>query len=130
LAAPLDKKLAIQTLFAQAGVVVTGVALVFLMEGLRESGAFAAGGFVAWVNLALLYWRMVYCDKPTLNAEQHLRLMYRSSVERFFVVAGLLAIGFIKLKLNAWMLLLGFLVGQLALVVIPIIRGNKVKNGK
>lgn len=85
------------------------------------------GGVTASVNVMLLMWRMIFGDRPTFNAEQHLRLMYRSSLERFFVVAVMLAIGMLKLKLDPLALLLGFLVGQVALVVIPIIRGIKVK---
>lgn len=85
------------------------------------------GGLVALTNVALLAWRLFYGDRPMFNAEQHLRLMYRSSMERFFVVAALLVIGLLGLKLNPLAMLLGFLVGQVILVAVPILRGIKVK---
>lgn len=85
------------------------------------------GGFTALVNVVLLAWRLLYGDRPMLNATQHLRLMYRSSMERFFVVAALLAIGLLKLRLDPLAMLLGFLVGQVILVAVPILRGIKVK---
>ena len=85
------------------------------------------GGMAALLNLVLLAWRMIYGDRPTYNAEQHLRLMYRSSMERFFVVTSLLVIGLLKLKLAPLGVILGFLVGQVILVVVPIMRELKVK---
>ena len=85
------------------------------------------GGMAALVNTVLLAWRMIYGDRPTLNAGQHLRLMYRSSLERFFIVTSLLVIGMLKLKLLAAGVILGFLVGQLIFVVVPIMREFKVK---
>ena len=85
------------------------------------------GGMTALANMVWLAWRMIYGDQPTFSAHQHLRLMYRSGVERFFVVTVLLAIGMLKLRLIPLAVLLGFLVGQLILMVVPIIRGIKVK---
>jgi ATP synthase protein I len=85
------------------------------------------GGMAAMVNLALLVWRMIIGDQPTYNAGQHLRSMYRSSLERFFIVTSLLAIGMLKLKLAAAGVILGFLVGQLLLAIVPIMREIKVK---
>ncbi len=85
------------------------------------------GVMAAGVNMALLAWRMIYGDRPALSAGQHLRLMYRSSLERFFIVTSLLVIGMLKLKLAASGVILGFLVGQIILVMVPIMREFKVK---
>jgi len=85
------------------------------------------GGMAALANMVLLAWRLFYGDRPTFSAEQHLRLMYRSSLERFFIVTSLLAIGMLKLKLAAFGVIIGFLVGQVVLVLVPIMREHKVK---
>lgn len=77
--------------------------------------AVSYGGGVALINAALLYWRWrqgvrdFHCD-----ADKHLRLFYRSSMERFFVVMTLLAVGFVWLDDEALALLAGFVVGQVA----------------
>ena len=112
---------------AQVVVAIAGAGIASLVENPFVGVSVCWGGVVALVNMVLLAWRMFFCDRPTDSAEQHLRLMYRSGLERFFVVAALLAIGLLKLKLNPLAILLGFLVGQVPLGVVPIIRGIKVK---
>ena len=49
--------------------------------------------------------------------------MYRSVLERFFVVMGLLAFGMLRLKLAPLAILLGFIAGQMVLILVPLIRG-------
>ena len=115
------------TVATQAVVAIVGAGVASLVDNPFSGVSVFWGGMVALVNMMLLAWRLLYCDRPTFNAEQHLRLMYRSGMERFFVVAVLLAVGLLKLKLDALAMLLGFLVGQVTLVVVPIIRGIKVK---
>jgi len=73
------------------------------------------GGAVAVVNLALLGWRWqagakdYYCD-----IQRHLRVFYRSSLERFFVVGILLAFWFTLVKSEPIAMLTGFMIGQFA----------------
>lgn len=112
---------------AQFAVAVTGaiVASQFDIPGFGKSVLW--GGFTALANTVLLTWRMVMGDRPSFNAQQHLRLMYRSSLERFFVVIMLLALGVLQLNLAPLPVLLGFLAGQLTLMVVPILSGIKVK---
>lgn len=81
------------------------------------------GGFAALTNTALLTWRLLFGDRPALNAQRQLRLMYRSSLERFFVVAVLLMFGLMQLGLAPMPVLLTFIGGQLTLVVILIAMG-------
>jgi hypothetical protein len=83
------------------------------------------GGVVALANSVLLLWRMRPELKPSVDPQRHLIKMYRSSLERFFVVTMLLAMGMVRLIPLA--VLLGFVVSQMALVVVPLIRGLKVK---
>ena len=112
---------------AQLAVGIAGAvaASQFETPGLGKSVLW--GGLTALANTVLLTWRLVYGDRPTLNAQQHLRLMYRSSLERFFVVTMLLALGMLQLNLLPLAVLLGFMAGQATLVVVPILSGIKVK---
>lgn len=122
-----EKKAVMITGMAQAIVAVTSACIGWLAGSPWFGVAVLWGGMAALTNLLLLAWRMIYGDRPTLNAEQHLRLMYRSSIERFFVVTSLMAIGMLKLKLAPLGVIIGFLVGQGLLVVVPIMREIKVK---
>ena len=115
---------------AQAIVAITSACIEWLAGSPWFGVAVLWGRMAALTNLLLLAWRMIYGDRPTFNAEQHLRLMYRSSIERFFVVTSLMAIGMLKLKLAPLGVIMGFLVGQGLLVVVPIMRESKLsKNG-
>lgn len=49
--------------------------------------------------------------------------MYRSALERFFVVIGLLAFGMVRLKLQPSAIILGFVLGQALLMLVPLVRG-------
>ena len=75
------------------------------------------GGLVALVNSGLLVirWRRglrdYHCD-----GRRHLKSFNRSMLERFFVVGVLLAVGFGVLNLPQFVMLSGFIVGQLAWV--------------
>lgn len=51
--------------------------------------------------------------------------MYRSALERFFVVLGLLAFGMMRLDLAPLAILLGFVVGQAGLILVPLMRGMR-----
>ena len=75
------------------------------------------------MNVCLLIWRMRTGDGQDVDANRQLRLMYRSVLERFFVVMGLLAFGMLRLKLAPLAILLGFIAGQMVLILVPLIRG-------
>lgn len=122
-----EKRTLFEVLAVQAVVTTAGAGVASFVDSPLFGISVFWGGMTALASLMWLTWRMIFGDQPTFSANQHLRLMYRSSVERFFVVAMLLAIGMLKLKLIPLAVLLGFLVGQLILVVVPILRGIKVK---
>ncbi len=72
------------------------------------------GGGVAIVNAALLLWRWQRgASDYHVDIGKHLRAFRRSSLERFFVVSALLALGFVPIGLHPAALLTGFLIGQL-----------------
>jgi len=105
--------------------IIITAALLYFIGGLLLGISVLWGGLAALANSVLLLWRMQPERRPTANPQRHLRKMYRSSLERFFVVTMLLALGMLKLKLAPLAVLLGFVVGQMALVVVPLIRGIK-----
>jgi len=98
------------------------VLLVGAMGWFTQDGLFAMallyGGLVALANSGLLVirWqrglRGYHCD-----GQRHLKSFNRSMLERFFVVGVLLAVGFGVLNLRQFVMLSGFIVGQLAWVV-------------
>jgi ATP synthase protein I len=89
-------------------------------------GDFAAlsagyGWLVAMLNVLVLLWRRHRADTGrALSAGQSLWVLYRTALERFVLVGLLFAMGMGGLKLAPLPLLTGFLVGQLALVLIGI----------
>lgn len=76
------------------------------------------GASAAMVNIGLLLWRWrrgrydYHCD-----GERHLRQFHRSGMERFFVVGSMLAMGMAGLNLEPLVMLLGFIVGQVAWLI-------------
>jgi ATP synthase protein I len=96
--------------------VVSGV--FFWRSGANAAAAVWFGGGVAACNGLLLAWRRHHAASGrALSAGESLRLLYRTALERFVMVALLLALGLGVLKLHPLALLTGFLVGQLALVL-------------
>lgn len=111
----------------QFALTMAGAIAASLMGNPKFGLSFLWGGLTALANSVLLAWRFLRGDDPRCNARQHLRLMYRSSLERFFVVAMLLAAGLLPLGLIPLAVLLGFVLGQGVMVAVPLMRGIKVK---
>lgn len=110
--------------FFQFVVAVTGAAISFFFFGEAAARAVFFGGAVALANSLLLAWRMhIGALRPGHSPGQELARLVRSSVERFLMVALLIAAGLGWLKLMPAALLAGFVLGQLTLVVSAIISG-------
>lgn len=109
-------------LFLQAVVLSVLALLVWAWWGWVAAVACIFGGGVALLNSGLLVWRWhrglvdYHC-----SGERHLRSFHRSSLERFFVVGILLAMGFAWLDLAPLLLLAGFIVGQVAWVIAAVV---------
>lgn len=105
-------------LLLQCVVVALAIAASGFWMGWVVAQATAYGTLVALVNSCLIVgcWynglRDYHC-----NGERHLRSFHRSSLERFFVVGILLALGFGLLNLLPQAMLMGFIVGQFAWAV-------------
>lgn len=99
--------------------VVFGVVVAFAVAGRAPGAAGAAfGGGTALVNGFLLIWRHGRVGRP-LHADpgRHVRSFFASAIERFVLVAVLLAVGIGPLQLDPLPLLAGFIGGQVALVL-------------
>jgi len=109
----------IRRLIALQLVLMAVVAVFFYLQ----SGAYAAvsvwfGGLTATLNILLLQWRSHRADSGrALSAGQSLWVLYRTALERFVMVVLLFVTGLGLLKLDPLALLTGFVVGQLALIL-------------
>ena len=100
-------------------VLVTVTSVVFFTFGdALQAGSAWLGGVIASANLLLLEWRRRVADTgPALSAGASLRLLYRTALERFLLVAMLFALALGVLRLDPLALLTGFIVGQTALIL-------------
>ncbi|OYY95383.1 MAG: hypothetical protein B7Y41_02450 [Hydrogenophilales bacterium 28-61-23] len=109
-------------LLMQAIAIVSVTASSWLLMDATFAQAIGYGTVVALVNSGMLVRRWYvglydyHCDAP-----RHLKSFHRSSMERFFVVGILLALGLAVFKLMPSAMLLGFIVGQLAWIVANIL---------
>lgn len=110
--------------------VVVVVIAALLMEWFWKDGTMWAtlyGGGVSVVNLLWLQWRMRRSEQrvPQQMIERDLErsirkvtaAAYLSAVERLILVASLVLFGMVKLPLDPMALVIGLMVGQLALLV-------------
>ena len=110
--------------------VVVVVIAALLMEWFWRDGtkwATLYGGGVSVVNLLWLQWRMRRSEQrvPQQEIERDLErgirkvtaAAYMSAVERLILVASLTLFGMVKLPLDPMALVIGLMVGQLALLV-------------
>jgi len=113
----------------QLVLVATTSIVFFTIDGGFQAGSVWFGGLTAALNIGWLLWRRHRADSGrALSAGQSLRLLYRSALERFFLVALLFALGLGALELDPLALLTGFVVGQLALVFLGI-KGKSANHG-
>ena len=96
---------------------VTSV-VFFLFYGGFQAGSVWFGGAIACANGLLLEWRRQRADSGrALTAGESIRVLYRTALERFVLVALLFAVGLGGLQLDPPALLTGFIMGQLALFI-------------
>lgn len=88
-----------------------------LVWGRAVAEAALYGVLIALANTGLLMWRMRRVAHGELSARQHLKGFYRSSVERYLLVATLFGVGMGLLKLLPLVMMVGFALGQLAWIV-------------
>jgi len=104
---------------------ITQVFVVLVVAGIYAGlvGAASAlgavfGGCISIANGLLLFWRLNRGGKhPSGDPGRYLGSFFALAIERFVVVAALFAIGMGGLKLVPLPLMLGFIAGQVALVM-------------
>jgi ATP synthase protein I len=108
----------------QAVTVILSSLLLLFWLGSDIAMAALFGGAVAVANALFLIWCMrTGAQRSGQDARQELAWLVRFSMERFFMVALLIVAGLGWLKLMPVPLLIGFVLGQLTLVVSTIFSG-------
>ncbi len=106
-----------------------GAVVAYAVSTPLAAKSVAFGGCVATLGTLFLAWRLAMgARREHLGAEWVLRLAYRTAVERFVLVAFLLAMGFKLLKLAPLWMLGGFIFGQLAWLAVPLWMKLKTQN--
>ena len=92
--------------------------VLFVLSGRLPGISALFGGAMATLNVMLLEWRRYQADSGrALTAGQSLWALYRSAIERFALVLALFALGLGGLQLEPLPLLIGFIAGQLGLLM-------------
>jgi ATP synthase protein I len=92
-------------------------ALFFIIYGVFQAVSAGCGGLIAMTSVLLLEWRRWRADSGrALSAGESIRLLYRTALERFVLIALLFALALGVLQLDPVALITGFIVGQMALV--------------
>lgn len=113
----------------QVLLIIISAGVTYLIDNPQSGVSILWGELCALVNVLLLSWRMMQRKHQDATAGRQLAWMYRSALERFFVVIGLLAFGMLRLHLSAGLVILGFVLGQVVLILVPLVRGllNKTR---
>ncbi len=115
----------------QGAITLIGAAVTYSVAAPFAAASFAFGGCVATFGTLFLAWRYVTGGRQEhLGAEWILRHAYRTALERFVLVACLLAIGMGILRLAPALVLAGFVCGQSAWLAAPVWMKLKKQNGK
>jgi F0F1-type ATP synthase assembly protein I len=107
----------------QVLLIIISAGVTYLIDNPRSGISIIWGEFCALMNASLLSWRMLQRKHQDATAGRQLAWIYRSVMERFFVVMGLLAIGILRLPLSDGPIILGFVMGQAVLMLVPLVRG-------
>jgi len=106
----------------QGSLTIIGAAITYFAVTPPTAKSFAYGSSVALVSTLFLAWRLSQGEcRENLGAEWCLRQAYRTAIERYAGVIILLALGFKLLKLAPLWMLSGFIVGQSAWLVVPVL---------
>ncbi len=102
----------------QAFMLVVAMGSGYLYGGPAAAQGALFGAAIALANTLLLAWRLHQGKRHVhADAQRHLRAFYFSTLERFVVVGGLLAIGIGALQLSPLPLLAAFVAGQMAWMI-------------
>jgi ATP synthase protein I len=120
LASGLRKLVVVQLLFIAA---TSG--MFFILAGSFQALSVWSGGAIALTNAVLLEWRRARAaGGRAQSAGESMRLLYRTAIDRFVLVALLFAVCLGVLKLDPLAVMTGFIAGQLGLIFIGSGRKN------
>ncbi len=112
-------------LVIQAGIALTGALVLALLGGGMLALAWFVGALIALANSGLLVWRWHQGRRViTSDPGRHMRVFYRSMVERYIGLVVLLG-GALWLHLEARSLLAGFITGQVGWLLAALIWRDK-----
>jgi hypothetical protein len=111
---------AIQTIVWQIAALLVLAFTLCIANKVGWLSALAWGGLCAITNVLLTGW-YAYKKIKHVDAARQLRIMYRSVLERFFIVIGLIVFGLVKLHLVPMAIFLGFISCQLVYVVASVL---------
>ena len=104
-------------LVKQSILVIVCAAFFFASVDAQSAWAAFFGGCIGVANVQLLRWRRAQVrTRRGLSAADSLKTFYGSALERFVLVAAVLAVGMGWLELEALPLLIGFAISQLAVL--------------
>lgn len=118
-----DKNQGLNAILTVVWQIVVLIILAFALISINKSGwlsALAWGGLCGIANVLLTSW-YAYKKIKHVEAARQLRIMYRSVLERFFIVIGLIVFGLVKLHLAPIAVFLGFIGCQLVYVVASVL---------
>lgn len=105
----------------QGAITIIGAMVAYTVVTPLAAKSVAYGSGVTMLGTLFLAWRLATGKrKECLGAGWILRHAYRTAIERFLLVAALLVLGFEYFKFAPAGLLAGFVVGQLAWLVVPV----------
>ncbi len=106
----------------QGAIIIISAVLTYFVVTPLAAKSVAYGSCVVLVGTLLLAWRFRQGEgRENPGAEWYLRQAYRTAIERFVWVAIMLAAGFGLLKLAPLWVLAGFVAGQVAWLVVPVL---------
>ena len=113
----------------QSVIVITGTFFTYIFVTPIASKALAYGSLITLFSTLLVVWRQKQGeDKREIEADWVLRQAYRTGIEKFAWTIIMLAVGFGLLRLMPLWTLVGFLVGQVAWLLIPILMKLRMQN--
>ena len=106
----------------QGSITIIGAILAYFVVTSLAAKSVAYGSCTALLGTLLLAWRFRQGEsRANSGAEWHLRQAYRTAIERYVWAAFMLAAGFGLLKLAPLWVLAGFVAGQAAWLVVPVL---------
>jgi Kef-type K+ transport system membrane component KefB len=105
----------------QVAITIIGALFAYLLVTPPAAKSFAYGSCIALTSTLLLAWRLGRGHQENREAGRALRQAYRTAIERMAWTIIMLAVGFKVLKLLPLWLLAGFVAGQAAWLLLPVL---------